>query len=116
MEKKLMDRYALKNLQVQNKVFFERAFHRYIKIPGYSNLQPQEQDLFRKVFDVRDNYARMYNIPPFQVIGNRDLLEIARNTNHINRLHFSFALGINGIKELMGDLKTAIGTSTNSIN
>jgi ribonuclease D len=111
MEKGLMDRYILKNLQVQNKVLSENANDKYVKIAGYSNLQPHEQEIFRKVFDVRDDYAQMYNVPPFQVIGNRDLLGIARDLNHINRLHFSAALGVNAIKELMSDLKATVGTS-----
>lgn len=110
-EKKLTDRYILKNLQVQNKVLSENASDKYVRIAGYSNLQPHEQDVFRKVFDVRDDYARMYNVPPYQVIENRDLLAIARDTNHINRLHFSVVLGVGAIKELTKDLKAAVGTS-----
>lgn len=110
-QKKLMDRYILKNSQVQNRVFSENASDKYVKITGYSNLQPHEQDIFRRVFDVRDDYARMYNLPPFQVIGNKDVLAIARDIKNVNRLHFSAALSVNAIKELMRDIKDTVGTS-----
>lgn len=111
MEEKLMDRFMLKNLQVQNKVFSENPADKYAKITGYSSLRIPEQAIFRKAFDVRDDYAQMYNLPSYQIIGNRELLAIAQDINNINRLHFSETFSVNAIKELLRDLKAAIRTS-----
>ncbi len=110
VEKKLLDRFMLKNLQVQSRVFLESPQEKCTRIVGYSSLRDHEKEMFRRVFDVRQDCAQMYNIPSHQVISNRDLLTIARDFKSINRLCFSGALSVNAIKNLMRELKETVAT------
>ena len=110
VDKNLIDIYMLRNLQVQNKVFSESPLDKYIKIPGYIYLDQQKQEIFRKVFDLRHHYAQKHNIPPYHVIGNKDLIAIANDANTVDELRFPGVLGSGDILELIAALKSAGAT------
>jgi len=59
----------------------EREFDRlgYLRIKGARGLDPTELAILRELFLVRDARAREIDRPPFKVLGNRALLEIARD-------------------------------------
>ncbi len=50
----------------------------YLKIKGSRNLDPQRLAVLRELFLVRDKRAREVDRPPFKVLGNRTLLELAQ--------------------------------------
>ncbi len=58
----------------------EREFDRlgYLKIKGARSLDPQALSLLRELFLERDKRAREIDRPPFKVLGNRALIEIAQ--------------------------------------
>ena len=58
----------------------DREFDRlgYLKIKGARSLDPQSLSLLRELFLERDKRAREIDRPPFKVLGNRTLLEIAQ--------------------------------------
>jgi len=58
----------------------DREFDRlgYLKIKGARALDPQSLSLLREVYLVRDKRAQEIDRPPFKVLGNRTLLEIAQ--------------------------------------
>jgi ribonuclease D len=57
----------------------ERSFDRlgYLRIKGARNLDPVGLSVLRELYLVRDRRAREIDRPPFKVLGNRTLLEIA---------------------------------------
>jgi ribonuclease D len=57
----------------------ERSFDRlgYLRIKGARNLDPISLSVLRELYLVRDRRAREIDRPPFKVLGNRTLLEIA---------------------------------------
>jgi ribonuclease D len=57
----------------------ERSFDRlgYLRIKGARNLDPISLSVLRELYLVRDKRAREIDRPPFKVLGNRTLLEIA---------------------------------------
>ncbi|MEN8161621.1 MAG: HRDC domain-containing protein [Myxococcota bacterium] len=57
----------------------ERSFDRlgYLRIKGARNLDPVSLSVLRELYLVRDRRAREIDRPPFKVLGNRTLLEIA---------------------------------------
>jgi ribonuclease D len=57
----------------------ERAFDRlgYLRIKGARSLDPTTLSILRELYLVRDRRAREIDRPPFKVLGNRALLEIA---------------------------------------
>jgi ribonuclease D len=57
----------------------EREFDRlgYLRIKGARALDPVALSVLRELYLVRDRRARLLDRPPFKVLGNRTLLEIA---------------------------------------
>ncbi|MEN8184214.1 MAG: ribonuclease D [Myxococcota bacterium] len=59
----------------------EREFDRlgYVRIKGARLLDPTSLAVLREVYMMRDRRARQLDRPPFKVLGNRTLLEIAQS-------------------------------------
>jgi ribonuclease D len=59
----------------------EREFDRmgYLRIKGARRLDPQSLSVLRELYLVRDQRAREIDRPPFKVLGNRALLDIAES-------------------------------------
>ncbi len=57
----------------------DRKFDRqgYLKIKGARKLDPQSLSVLKELFLMRDARAREIDRPPFKVLGNRTLLEVA---------------------------------------
>jgi ribonuclease D len=51
----------------------------YLRIKGARRLDPKSLSILRELFLMRDARAREMDRPPFKVLGNRTLLEIAEN-------------------------------------
>lgn len=64
---------------------------RFWKISGARKLKPQQAAVLREVFLYREDQAQRKNRPPFKVIGDKTLLEIARempnSTESLGNLH-----------------------------
>src|SRR4030042_150011 len=84
----LLDVFILKNLQVQKKDYARDPADRYRRTKGYHGLTGEEKSIFRKIYDVREKYAQMCNMPSYNVIKREDLLEIARGEKNINEIRF----------------------------
>ncbi len=73
--------WALEDFEtVTRREWPERELDRlgYLKIKGARSLDPQALSLLRELFLERDKRAREIDRPPFKVLGNRALLEIAQ--------------------------------------
>ncbi|MDO8282351.1 MAG: hypothetical protein Q7U10_06985 [Thermodesulfovibrionia bacterium] len=106
--KKLMEPFFLKNLQIQNKDYTRDPEDKYRKISGYSRLQYKEKAVFRKVFDIRDKYAEMYDMPPHSVIQKGDLIQIVYDLHFIDKIRFSRKVSNESVKEIVRELKKAV--------
>jgi ribonuclease D len=106
--KKLFEPFLLKNLQIQNKDYTRGPEDRYRKISGYNGLKEREKTVFRKVFNIRDKYAKQYDMPPHNVIHKGDLLNITKDTKYINNFHFTNRLSMKTIKSILNDIKKAV--------
>jgi len=51
----------------------------YLRIKGARKLEPKALSVLRELYLLRDKRARAIDRPPFKVLGNRTLLEIAEN-------------------------------------
>jgi ribonuclease D len=101
----LLDVFILKNLQVQNKDYVRNPRDRYRKTKGYHNLTNDEKSIFRKIFDIREKYAKMCNMPAYNVIKREDLLEVAKDIRYIDEIRFPNRLGADVIKQILTELK-----------
>jgi len=59
----------------QEKTFDPEGFRR---IKGIKDLTPQQQVALRALYVLRDRYARAMDLPPFKVLSNNTLLDLAR--------------------------------------
>ena len=77
----------------------ERSFDRlgYLRIKGARNLDPVGLSVLRELYLVRDRRAREIDRPPFKVLGNRTLLEIAT----LRPAHENALASIKGVTELI---------------
>jgi ribonuclease D len=84
----LLEMFMLRNIQVQNKDYFRNPEHKHRKMKGYHTLSDEEKRTFKKLFDIREKYAKQYNMPAFNVIGGNDLLELAKDAGYIHNIRF----------------------------
>jgi len=101
----LLDVFILKNLQVQNKDYARDPADRYRNIKGYYALSEDEKGIFKRVFDVREKYAKMCNLPAYNVIRREDLLNIARDKRYIDEIRFPNRLSAELIQRILTELK-----------
>jgi ribonuclease D len=87
-EGNLLDMFMLRNIQVQNKDYYRNPDDKYRRIKGFHALSAAEKDVFQKLFDVREKYAKKYNLPSFNIVSNGDLLNLARDAGHIHNIRF----------------------------
>ena len=107
---KLFEPFFLKNLQVQNKDYTRDPEDRYRKISGYSRLHSDKKPVFRRVFDIREKYAKQWNMPPHNVIHKSDLIHIVKDPEFIDRIRFVKRIGIDLIQEMVNELRMAVKT------
>jgi ribonuclease D len=51
----------------------------YLRIKGSRELTPRELSVLRAIYLLRDKYARVMDLPPFKVVNNSVLVDLARN-------------------------------------
>ncbi len=105
--KKLLEPFLLKNLQIQNKNYTRDPEDKYRKISGYSRLRDDKKTVFRKVFDIREKYAKQCNMPPHNVIQKNDLLKIVNDAKYIDEIHFPKQFSLN-MQDILHELRIAI--------
>jgi len=101
----LLDMFILKNLQVQNKDYAINPRDRYKRVKGYYALSPDEKNIFKQIFNVREKYAKMADIPAYNVISREDLIGIAKGLKQIDDIRFSHHLNPALVKRMVGELK-----------
>jgi ribonuclease D len=109
-EQKLFEPFFLKNLQIQKKDYTRNPEDRYRNMGGYSRLHSDKKPLFRRVFDIRDKYAKQLNMPPHNVIRKADVINIVKDPECIDRIRFAKRISIDLIQEILKELRMAIKT------
>src|SRR4030067_799562 len=106
--KKLLEPFLLKNLQIQNKDYTRDPEDKYRKINGYSRLRNGRKAVFRKVFDIREKYAKLFNMAPHNVIQKSDLIVIVKDAKYIDEIRFTKRISMNLIQDILHELRIAI--------
>jgi ribonuclease D len=105
--KKLFEPFLLKNLQIQNKDYTREPEDKYRKISGYSRLGDDKKAVFRRVFDVREKYARQFNMPPHNVIHKSDVINIVKDPEFIDSMRFTKRISIDVVQKIVNELRKA---------
>jgi ribonuclease D len=102
----LLDMFILKNLQVQNKDYAIDPRDRYRRTKGYHALTGDEKSIFRKIYDIREKYAQMCNMPSYSVIRREDLIDIAKGEKQIDEIRFPNRFSHELIQQILTELKS----------
>ena len=105
--KKLLEPFLLKNLQIQNKDYTRDPEDKYRKISGYSRLRDNKKLVFRKVFDIREKYAKLYNMTPHNVIQKTNLINIVEDPAFIDKIRFTKRTRVDLIQDILKELRKA---------
>ncbi|HBH62515.1 MAG TPA: hypothetical protein DDX85_12425 [Nitrospiraceae bacterium] len=105
--KKLLEPFLLKNLQIQNKDYTRDPEDKYRKINGYSRLRNNRKAVFRKVFDIREKYAKRINMTPHNVIQKADLIHIVEDPAFVDKIRFSKRISVDLIQDILHELRIA---------
>jgi ribonuclease D len=100
-DKNLLDIFWLKNLKTQNKDYTRDPLEKYYKISGYEHLTDQGKSLLRKIYDIREDYAKRYNMPPSWVITKSDMISITRELNCVKAIRLPMKFRANLIQDIM---------------
>jgi ribonuclease D len=106
-EKQLMDSFILNNLKVQNKDYTRNPERQYTRITGYQNFRDSEKLIAQKVGRIIEKYARQYNIPCHCVINKKDIVEIIKDADYVNRIQFPKRFSQNSTESILSELKLA---------
>jgi len=106
--RKMLEPFLLKNLQIQNKDYTRGPEDKYKKISGYSRLRDEDKTVFRKVFDIRDKYARLCDLPAHNVIRKTDLIQIVKDETYIGEIRFAKRFSQDFIDKMVGEMKKAV--------
>jgi ribonuclease D len=99
-----LEMFILRNVQVQNKDYYRNPDDKYRRIKGFHALSDDEKTVFKQLFEIREKYARQYNLPAFNIVNNADLLELARDAGYIHNIRFSNRLRDSLVQSLREDL------------
>lgn len=109
--RKLLEPFLLKNLQIQTKNYTRDPEDKYRKMPGYSRLDEEKKDTFRKVFDVREKFAKLHNVPPHNLIHKGDVINIVDDPLYIDQIRFTRKLRGEMVQAIISELKSAVKIS-----
>ncbi len=104
--KKLFEPFFLKNLQIQNKDYTRNPEDKYRKISGYGSLRDEKKAVFRRVFDIREKYAKLYDLPPHRVIQKDHLIKIVKNPKYAGKIRFAKAISADSIQGILHEIKS----------
>ncbi|MBI4847529.1 MAG: hypothetical protein HY808_02995 [Nitrospirae bacterium] len=106
--KKLFEPFFLKNLQIQSKDYTRNPEDKYRKINGYGRLRDDKKTVFRRIFDIREKYAKRCDMPPHNVIHKADLINIVKDPKYVNKLRFSKRISTDLIQDILHELRAAV--------
>jgi len=84
-----LEEFYHRNLIVQNRNYKRTPGQRHKKMKGYRYLNKGEQELLRRLFNLRDTHAQRLNLPPHNVIANPELMELSRRSLAPERVNFA---------------------------
>lgn len=100
----LLDMFILKNLKVQNKDYLQTE-DKHRKTKGYHTLSDEQKRTFKKLFDIREKYAKKCNLPAFSVIDTNNLLNLARDAGYIDKIRFTYRFKDALVQSMMEELR-----------
>ena len=104
-EGQLLDLFILRNIRVQNREYFNDPKDSYQRVKGYKGLGYECKPRFQKLYTVREEYAKLVNMPSAYIIPNRLLLNIASGIQTLEDITFPQRFTHKLMDKMLWDLK-----------
>jgi ribonuclease D len=116
-----LNKILIEEIKINNK--YEELIYRLIrkncnpvkdKVAGifkkteYKILSNANKNIFGKIYEIRDSYAKEYNIPPFYVLTNELLFDLINGKKAIDNVKISSKLSKNSQMEMKSKIKEII--------
>ncbi len=107
-EKQMLDSFFLNNLKIQNKDYTRKPERLYERIAGYQKFRAGEKLVAQKISAIIEKYARQYNIPSHWIIDKKDIVEIIKDADYVDRLQFPKRFSRDSTQSILSELKLAV--------
>ena len=98
----------LKNLQAQNKPHIYSTKPKLFSSGRFSSLGAEKQRVFKRLFEIRDRYAKNINLPPNSVFPNEQLFVLAEARNGCGDIHFGKRVSERTKQKIVADLEKVL--------
>jgi len=100
-----LEEFYHRNLIVQNRNYKRTPGQRHKKMKGYRYMKKGEQELLRRLFNLRDTHAQRLNLPPHNVIANPELMELSRRGLAPERVNFARRMRDRDRRQIVQELR-----------
>ncbi|MFC2122583.1 hypothetical protein ACFLRP_02730 [Bacteroidota bacterium] len=107
-EAQLLDVFILRNIRIQNRDYFNDPKDNYRRVKGYTSLNNEFKPRFQHLYDVREKYAKLVNMPSANIIANGLLINIASGKQTLGDITFPKRLRENLRNRMLRDLMQEI--------
>jgi ribonuclease D len=112
---KLLERYLLGNLKVQNKDYAQNQGIKYARFDGYLGLPRKKKAIAKRIIDAIDKYAASCDMPFNSVIRKTDVVEIVKDPNYIYRIKFPKTFSERSVQGITGELQSILNVQASNM-
>jgi ribonuclease D len=84
----LLDEYEERNQLAQNREILLNPVPGVLKKNRFKKMPLECRELFKKLFECREEYAEGLNMPPNSVVSNENLFKLSQGEMRVKHLHF----------------------------
>jgi ribonuclease D len=74
----------------------------------FKELSDEDKEIFKNIYEIREIYAKEYDMPPFHIINNDILFNIVNKTKNINEIKISKKIPIKKQIEIKENIKNKL--------
>ena len=108
IEKGLLEKYILKNLQVQNKPHVYSKKPKLLESGKFKSFKIEQQRIFERLFRIREIYAKNINLPPNSVFSNELLFKLTEAQTAVTDMEFGKRVSVKVKNKIIEEIKKAL--------
>ena len=108
IEKGLLEKFILKNLQVQNKPHVYSKKPKLLESRKFKSFKIEQQRVFEKLFRIRDQYAKNMNLPPNSVFPNDLLFKLTESQSAVTDMEFGKRISVKVKNKIIEEIKKVL--------
>ncbi|MBF9016418.1 MULTISPECIES: 3'-5' exonuclease [unclassified Oceanispirochaeta] len=105
----LLDEYEENNRLAQTREILLNPIPGVLKKNRFKKMPQECRDLFKKLFECREEYAERLNMPPNSVVSNENVFRLSQGEMRLNHLHFHGRVPGRNREALLQDFSEIMG-------